>query len=384
MKVLHVIPSVSPRYGGPARAMQTIAQAFTGTGCDVTVLSTDNDGLRGRFSREARPHWPNVDLRLLPQTTTFYTTSWRACAWLLRNLSRYDCVHVHALFSFLPVVAAMVAKVNGVPCIVRPLGTLARYGLTVRRPLLKRISLALVERPLLRWASAVHCTSDAEAADVLAVCPSARVVVIPLAVTDEYFAVRRTAATGASTVLYMSRLDPKKNLEVLIDAVARLREACPDFRLLIAGTGSDDYVATLRARAQRLAVEPHLQWLGHVEGEHKMAALAQASLFLLPSHSENFGIAVAEALAAGLPCLVSPGVALSADIQRAGAGEVVTPDAASFAAAIQGWLSDAPRREAAAQAAVRLARAQFSSDRLASDLLTMYRRVIQGEASDLR
>jgi len=331
VRVLHVIPSVSARHGGPTRAMRTIAQALVHAGSEVTVLSTDNDGDGRRFSREATPRWPSVDLRVLPQTTQFYTTSWRACAWMLRDVSRYDCVHVHALFSFLPVAAALVARFKGVPYIVRPLGTLARYGLRVRRPLLKSLSLALVERPLLRRASAVHCTSEAEAADVLAVCPTARVAVIPLAVEDEYFAVRRVDHAEARTVLYMSRLDPKKNLEVLIDAMARLRETQPTLRLLIAGAGSDDYVVTLRARAQRLAVEPHLQWLGHVEGEHKMAALAQASLFLLPSHSENFGIAVAEALASGLPCLVSPGVALSADIQRAGAGERCTKTRSSRA-----------------------------------------------------
>jgi glycosyltransferase involved in cell wall biosynthesis len=220
----------------------------------------------------------------------------------------------------------------GVPYIVRPLGSLSSYGLRMRRRRLKALSLDLVESRILRNAAAVHFTSKSECEEAQSLGLSFRGIVIPLGVEQEPTGspVRLRAAypvlTGRRVVLFLSRLDPKKNIEALIDAMVLSNTLKQSTVLVIAGNGAPAYVDSLKARAAAAGVADHIVWLGHVEGAQKSAALAIADVFVLPSFSENFGIAAVEAMLAGLPCVLGQGVAIATEIARAGAGLAVTPD----------------------------------------------------------
>ena len=377
MKVLHVIPSLSRVHGGPSNAIWTMAKALTGRGYEVTVLTTDNDGSGRRSAAEPAVDRDGVRIVMLPQTSEFYTTSLRSIGWLIRHVRHFDVVHTHALFSFIPVIAAWVARWRGVPLIVRPLGTLNAYGLSVRRPLLKRVSLALIERPILRNAFAVHCTSEAEVRDVLAVCPQAKTVVIPLSVPafDRAPDAAIRALLGdrsGPVVLFLSRMDPKKNIEVLLDAFALLLAERNSLTLLIAGDGDAAYVQSLRARAKALRIDKQVLWAGRVDGVTKAAALSAATVFALPSHSENFGIAAAEALAAGVPCVLSPGVAIAAQVADCGAGIVAEATATATADAIAVYLDSPDRREAASRAARQMAVREYSEEVMGARLAALY------------
>ena len=315
------------------------------------------------------------------QTNEFYTLSVPGLLWLAKNIRYFDVVHVHALFSFMPVAAAWLARLRGVPYVIRPLGTLGAYGLSTRRRWFKKLSLMLCERPLLRAAAAVHCTSDAERIEVLAVCPSAKTVVIPLSVPPfepaSEAAVRSLlgARYGGPVVLFLSRLDRKKNVEVLLEAFALLAPHQVDATLLIAGDGERDYVASLKARADALGIAARVIWAGQVDGVAKAAAFTAATVFALPSHSENFGISAAEALAAGVPCVLSPGVAIAAKVAEWGAGQIadMTPRATADALAV--YLDSADARSAASVAAKRLAVSEYSADTMGERLMTLYRQI---------
>ena len=383
MKVLQVIPSLSRAHGGPSNAIWSIARSVAARGDAVSVVSTDNDGPGRRLSLESRESLSGgasgVDVVLHGQTSEFYTTSLPGLLWLVKNISHFDVVHVHALFSFMPVAAAWLARLRGVSYVIRPLGTLGAYGLSVRRRWFKKLSLMLCERPLLRAAAAVHCTSDAERNDVLAVCPTARTVVISLSVPpfepapDAAVSALLGARYGGQVVLFLSRLDRKKNAEVLLDAFALLAPQRTDATLLMAGDGEHDYVSSLKARADALGLTERVIWAGRVDGVAKAAAFTAATVFALPSHSENFGIAAAEALAAGVPCVLSPGVAIAAKVAEWGAGQVaaMTPHATADALAV--YLDSAEARSAASAAATRLALAEYSTGAMGERLMTLYR-----------
>ena len=393
LAVLHAIPSLSLVHGGPSRAIRMMEAALRERGVDVLTVATDDDGPGRRVVRRCGVAVDEEGARRVyfAKRFEFYTTAPSFAVWAWRTVRRFDVVHVHALFSFMSVVAATVAWLRGVPFVLRPLGTLSAYGLAERRPWLKRVSLGLIERPLLRRASAVHCTSEAEAADVRALAAGANAVVIPLAVPeaadegggsvdadDVAAAVDGVVAASAfgdapdgARVLFLSRLDPKKNVECLLAAWPSVRSAHPTARLVIAGTGEASYVASLRAAAT-VGGDAGVVWAGQVEGERKRALLAQASVFVLPSFNENFGIAAVEALAAGVPCVLSEGVAVARDVATAGAGLMVRAEPDAVADAIGRVLGDAPLRAAMAAAARRVARERFSPRAMGMRLQALY------------
>ena len=300
---------------------------------------------------------------------------------LMQAVERHDVVHIHALFSFASTVAAWVAHRRRVPYVVRPLGTLSSYGLRARRRRLKRLSMALIESRMLRHAAAVHFTSRAELDEAEALGLPMRSVVIPLGVEVGAYGRpprrwQHRALAGRRVILFLSRLDPKKNVEALIDAVASspmLRSSCA---LLIAGTGEPGYVASLRARAAAAGLSDRTVWLGHVEGAQKRAALAAADVFVLPSFSENFGIAAVEALLAGVPCVLGEGVAVAREVEKRGAGLAVPPEPAAVAQALERILgADASVRRDMALRAKRVAESKYSTRAMAQRLVSLYKEI---------
>ena len=384
MKVLHVIPSLALVRGGPSRALASIEIALATQGVVVDTATTDDDGPDGRNGMAGCSINSGVGGHryYFRKVTEFYTVSPALVLWAFRSIRRYDVVHIHALFSFTSIAASYVARLRGIPYIVRPLGTLAAYGIGQRRPWLKQLSLAFLEGPCLKHAAAVHFTSESERMEAESLGIAMRSVVIPLAVetppvvsADDFYA-HASELRGCEFALYLSRLDPKKNIEGLLRAFALVLLEVPNVRLAIAGSGEAEYVETLKRLAMDMHVQQSVVWLGRIEGTVKTGALRSAKLFVLPSFSENFGIAAAEALAVGLPCVLAAGVALSADIADAGAGQVVTTDPVSIAAALILLLTDEGYRTACGANAARLAVERFSPDIMGGRLAELYRQII--------
>jgi glycosyltransferase involved in cell wall biosynthesis len=382
MKVLHVIPSLSLTEGGPTRAIATMEQALAAQGVTVETATTDDAG-SGRHNGKplAQPlqeggavHW------YFAKRTDFYKWSPAFAQWIRREVRHYDLVHIHAVFSFTSTMAARAARSAGVPYVVRPLGTLNDYGLTRHRPWLKAASLRFIDGPLLRDAAAIHFTSDEEATEARKLGLPLKEAVIPLGIAVPVTAGVKTFTATISIaprLLFLSRLDAKKNLEGLLDAIALLQAEMPQLRLVVAGAGTPEYVQTLRARAQSLGFDRLIDWAGHVEGEAKSAAFAGADLFVLPSYSENFGIAAAEALAAGLPCVLGEGVAIANDVVKAGAGIAVGTDAASIAQGLRRIIADHEALPTLSANAIRLARERYSIEAMGVNLKRLYEGILQ-------
>ena len=380
MKVLHVIPSLSAVHGGPSRALALMERELAALGVTVDTVTTDDDGPGRHNGRPCGvPLAENgVTRRYFPKQTDFYKAAPAMALWLGRHARDYDLLHLHALFSFSTVVAARAARRAGVPYIVRPLGTLSHYGVTQRRPWLKRASLALFEGPALRQAAAVHFTSEDEQREAAQWIGATRGVVIPLGieaapVADAALVRAQFPALGdAPYLLYLSRLDPKKNVEGLLQAFSQVRPRWPQVKLLVAGDGAPDYVHALQTLAVQLGLTDGVIWAGHVDGALKASLLAGALAFVLPSFSENFGIAAAEALMAGKPCILGQGVAIARDVALAGAGLAVPPDPASIAAALEHVMADSQARAIMAGQALALARDHYSAHAMGASLLHLY------------
>lgn len=388
LRILHVIPSVAISDGGPSFAMAAIERASSDAGIVTTTLTTDhgasveaggNRGMTGSDHGARRVY--------VPKWLSFYKVAPGMVPYLLKHVRTYDVVHIHALFSFAPVVAALIARMRGVPYVVRPLGTLSRYGVGKRRQWLKRISIGLIERPILRHAAVIHFTSQSECDEARSLgFDCSRGIVIPLGIEDPTIAAGdqvdvRPERGARRIVLFLSRLDPKKNVEALVDAYANSEVLRRTSTLLIAGDGNADYVAVLKHRAAIGGLADHITWLGHVAGAEKAATFASADVFVLPSYSENFGIAAAEAMLAGLPCILSNGVAIASDAEAAGAAVSAAPDAAAFANAMTELLDDPVRCRLMGQRARAFAVASYSTATMAERLMALYRSILKSKGT---
>ena len=374
MRVLHVIAGVAPRYGGPSVAVHAMARGVAALGAEVTIATTDADGPeRLDVPLDAPVHRDGVEYRYFPRTLPGeWKFSWPLTRWLDARVTGYDVVHVHALFSYSTIPGCRAAARRGVPYVLRPLGTLDPWSLA-RHGARKRPYFALVERRHLRDAAAIHVTSAIEAEGVAALGFGERVRVIPLGV-DAPPVVRALApAGGRLRLLFLSRLHPKKGLPLVLEALASLtRTGGGDAELVVAGSGEPAYHAEMEALARELGVADRVRFVGHVEGEAKARLLGEADLFVLPSYQENFGIAVAEALAVGLPVLVSDRVAIAEEVAGAGAGVVVPTDAGAVAAALASLAADRERLARMGERGAELARERYSWERTARSLLELY------------
>ncbi len=380
MNILHVIPSLTIEDGGPTQAVLAMEKALALQGIAIDIATT-TAGARERESVMPR--------RLeFARQFNFYKVAAGFAWWMSRKVRCYDVVHIHALFSFMSTVAALLSCMAGVPYIVRPLGTVNHYGVQHRRSWLKRLSIRCIEAPILRRAAAVHFTSDAERVEAAALSIDMRSVVLPLGI-EPFRPVGPAALTAAfpqlvdrQFVLFMSRLDKKKNIEALLQAFAAIRCDVGDPCLVIAGSGDRSYAASLQALAEKLGLRESVLWVGFVSGAPKAALLEGANAFVLPSFSENFGIAAAEALMAGLPCILGRGVALTADVEAAGAGIGVSPDAGSIECALKTVLADAGLRMRMRLAARKLAEERYSLEAMGKSLAALYQHLQIDRRSD--
>jgi glycosyltransferase involved in cell wall biosynthesis len=393
MKVLHVIPSLSLKHGGPSVAMAAIAEALLGKAIEVTIATTDDDGAGEHLEvpLEKAIRLPSgACCFYFRKDTEFYKISFSLRNWLRAHVSEFDVVHIHALFSFSSIAAARAASGRGIPFVVRPLGVLNQWGMENRRPFLKRLSLLFLEMPILRRAACIHFTTAQERAEAIAADPrieSLPFAVVPLpvplidsATASSALVERFPEIRGRSTVLFLSRITPKKGLELLLDAFRLIRATHPEALLMIAGDGEGTYVRSLRERAVELKIENDIVWTGFLEGPDKAAAFRAATVFVLPSYSENFGIAAAEALAHGVPSIIGQGVALSDDVREVDAGMVIRSEAPAIATALSQLLGNPGLRARLAANGQELAKRKYSPDSVGDALTNLYGSVARSPA----
>lgn len=388
IRVLHVIPSVAPRYGGPSTAVVAMCDSLNRTGgVSAEVAATDADG----SEKYDRAVWKsNTPLHLFPVDGSERTKRSSALRdWLNVNTANYDLVHTHSVWND-PVYAARRAAVrHRKPLVYRPCGMLSSYTWSRNRPAKVAYWLAR-ERGNVRAAAVVHCTSEGEAAEVRAHrAVRGRVEVIPNGVDlaawttpanrDELRRRCGPAADGKPIVLYLSRLHPKKGLtEFLLPALVSTSAF-----LAVVG-GPDDhapgYEAKVRDTITLLGLSDRVALLGPVPAAERWAMFDGADVFALPSRSENFGIVVAEAMARGCPVLVTDGVQANEHVKRAGAGVVTATTADAVSDGLNRLLADAATRADIGNRGRAYAREQFDWDRIAGRLADIYRSLTRGAA----
>ncbi len=351
MKVLHIIPSVAAVRGGPSQAVIEMVRGLRSQDVDAEIVTTNDNGkdllnvpLYGLTDRLGE--YANVPIRFFPRfspninAVREFAFSGALTTWLWQHVTEYDLVHVHAIFSYASTIAMAIARIKNVPYITRPLGQLCEWSLQQSK-LRKQIYLNVIERSNLLHSKSLHFTAEQEKTEFNQlglnipnfILPHG--VYVPTPILDAKTQVRKILhiPDQRPIILFMSRIHPKKGLEYLISALGKLKES--NFVLVIAGSGAPDYINQIKDLLETYDICDRTHMIGFVKSETKNLYLQGADIFALTSHSENFGIAAIEALAAGTPVLITDGVAIAPMVKEQAIGYVTKLDVEAIASIIQ-------------------------------------------------
>ncbi len=393
LRVLQIVPSLSLVYGGPSQMVRGLSEALAKQQAiaQVTILTTDANGDIDEAPLDvplaqpiAQDGYEVIYFRCSPFRRYKFSTS--LLRWLWTNAHRYDIAHIHALFSPVSTAAATLCRWQNLPYIMRPLGTLDPADLQKKKRV-KQLYAHLLERPNLAGAATLHFTSEQEAKVSERFSTSTPDMVLPLGVTLPALPNRAKAKATIKALfgiledcpilLFMSRIDPKKGFDLLLPALEELYQNNQSFHLLLCGSNPQDrdYEIGIKQQIQSASWSSCVTFNGFVSGDLKSTLLSAADLFVLPSYYENFGIAVAEAMAAGLPVVVSNRVDIWPKIAEYNAGWIVPTKVKPLTQALAEALSNEKDREERGQQAQRCAEENYGWDAIAQTLSLKYQNI---------
>jgi glycosyltransferase involved in cell wall biosynthesis len=373
MKVLHVMPSIHPRLGGPSSVIIPMMSSLFELGIEVHLATTVSRGLP-----TPKTPFPVTLCQPLPFSRKEFIPSFELFSWLKKNIKDFDLVHCHFLFTFSTTAAAWLCRKNKVPYIIRPLGHYAPWSLD-QHSIKKQLYLSAIEKKTLAGASAFHATSVGEAEALRQLLPSPRVVTIPLGVSHSDFPneQEQDSYSGSFVILVLGRIHPKKRIELLLKSLKHYKSINNvRIKVLLAGDGNTEYLDSLKALAGEISDPLSVDFLGYVEGATKARLLRRADLAICLSHHENFAVAVAESIAVGCPVVVTEGVQIAPLIERYQCGKVVEDNEAAVVEAVRYYTCNPDLRKEHGRNGAKLALDEFSWPKIGAQLEAAYRSVV--------
>jgi glycosyltransferase involved in cell wall biosynthesis len=386
MRILHVMRSFDPAGGGPIEAVRRLARGYREAGHEVELATLDDPD--AAYLKDAP-----LPVHAKGPAKGKYGYSPKLLPWLRENLSRFDGVVVNGLWQYHGLAAWRACK-GRIPYAVFTHGMLDPWFKRTypMKHLKKWPYWALVEYGLLRDATRVLFTSEAEqrlAAESFWLHRWQGEVVPygtpgPAGDAEALKAAFYAACPelkGRRLLVYLGRIHPKKGCDLLVEAFGRIAGDDPELNLLVAGPDQVGWVKDLRALAAKLSVAERVYWPGMLTGDAKWGAMYASEAFILPSHQENFGISVAEALACGRPVLISDKINIYEEIEKDGAALIEEDTLDGTARLMRRWLAlSADERTRMGLAARRCFETRYDSRRLAGAIITVLAKQPEGDA----
>jgi len=384
MRVLHVIASLSPTWGGPVASVKGLTEAMVRKHMEVTVFAPVDRNSSGDVVQ-----LEGVRVRLFKQN--LLSGIWRAYSSELakalhREVEKFDLIHIHEIWHYPHFAAYRAAKRVRKPYIVTVRGALGPWCLNYKA-LKKRIYAALIQRRILNGAAAIQAITQEEVKHIRAFGVDSPIFTIPNGIDSEEFSELPPREEleklypelqGKKVVLFLGRIHPIKGLDLLARAFGQVARERKDVHLLIVGPDERGY----RDKIERLFVSEgvieKVTFTGMLTGKEKLAALSRADIFVLPSYSEGFSMAILEALACGLPVIITRQCHFP-EVAEARAGIVIDPDSAQLAEAIVELMDDPKLREEMGNNGRRLVMERFTWDKVADRMIELYQRVLKGK-----
>ncbi|RJP72633.1 MAG: glycosyltransferase [Comamonadaceae bacterium] len=380
MRILHVISSANPLGGGPIEGVRNLGQRMSELGHDTELVTLDDPAESWMQRQDQTVH-------ALGPSRGEYGLNKRIVPWLTEHAHRYDFVIVNGIWQYHSYAAWQALTRLKRPYAVFTHGMLdpwfkRAYPL---KHLKKWLYWPWAEYRVLRDAAAVLFTCEEErllARDSFWLYRAREQVVAygtrppptdDVALTDRFLEAY-PHLKGKRFLLFLSRIHEKKGCDLLIDAFAHVAAEEPDLHLVMAGPDQTGWMGLLQAQAALRGISHRIHWTGMLQGDVKWGAFHAAEAFVLPSHQENFGIAVAEAMGCGLPVLISNKVNIWREVESADAGLVADDTAEGTHTLLKRWLAlDLPARQRMADNARQLFEQRYTVNAMAESLLQVIR-----------
>lgn len=381
MRCAHYLSRVRLSEGGVVNMALNLCAGLAAAGNDVTLITADASDVPAEWLRRTELV-PRVVVVDAGKGLLRWPHGSREAA--RRALEGTPVFHLHTPWEPENLRLATLARQMGIPYVVTAHGMLDDWAMAQRR--LKKLAfLTLFGRRFLENAAFVHCTGEAEAAESRKHFPRGRAAVVPLLIDITAFndlpgpePARRAfpaVARPGPKILFLSRLVPGKGVELLVEAVALLRDQNLHLSLLIAGTGDPAYRAMLEGLVAARKLHDRVTFLGMVGGVEKVSLYQAAELFALASEHENFGLVIPEAMAARTPVVTTRGVGIWPELERAGAA-IVDPTPPAIASAVESLLADPERRRELGERGRRWVMDALSRERLTREYESLYDRAL--------
>jgi glycosyltransferase involved in cell wall biosynthesis len=386
MKILIVIPALGSIYGGTTQSAIALAQSLGNQGLEVDIVTTTANGsvslnvpthtwiMDKSYRIKYFPYWGFIDYKISLSLT------W----WLFQHVIDYDLVHTNAVFSYPVLPAHWACQIYRVPYIMTPHGMLEPWALAYKATK-KRFYFALLEKPALQSASAIQMLASSEAKQLEGLNLKTPLVVVPNGIHKQDFEVLPNPelfyqefpnTRNQILILFLGRIDPKKGLDLLATAFAKVLQQFPQTHLVIAGPDNIGFSKTAENYFAKTGCLNAVTFTGMLTGTIKLALLAAANIYVAPSYSEGFSMSVLEGMASALPCVITTGCNFP-EAATANAAFVVDIDADKIANSLIDCLSNPEQAKAMGDRARQFVFEKYTWDKVASQMQSIYANILQ-------
>lgn len=389
MKVLHVVHSLIPEAGGNAKVVAELTENLAKRGITTSIFTTimEKDEQENLFQPKG--------VGLFVSQQSFLARGWPYYSPelkknIMKEMSKFDIIHIHDIWHYPCYAAYRIAKRADKPYIITTQGTLEPWALKYKG-LRKRIYMSLVQKRILQEAASIHALTDEETKHIRAIGIENTIIKIPNGIDPQEFQnlpPRKDldrlfpGLQGKRVILFLGRIHPIKGLDLLAKTFGKIARERDDVRLLIAGPNKEGYQAHIEKMLQTEGVLDKVIFTGMINGYEKMAVLNGADIFILPSYSEGFSIAVLEAMICGLPVIITSQCCFP-EVEISKAGFIIEPDTYQLANSLSKLLNDPELCKVMGENGRELVLEKFTIDKIANQMINLYENIMnysKGEA----
>ena len=385
MRILIVTPYISSTYGGISKVLTDIVKAIADSDVFVDIITTNADDLdklkvplntwisKENYRIQYFSCWNRNDLII----------SYSMIKWLFFHVVYYDMIHNHTIFSPLISISNWICQLRKIPYLITPHGMLEPWALSYKA-WKKRLYFTLIEKSSLEKAGAIQALASSEANNIKFMGIKAPIVIIPNGVhrqefeylpEPDLFYQHFPPTKDKTLILFLGRINPKKGLDLLATAFAKVYNQFPQTHLIVAGPDSIGFLPTAKSYFTQAGCLEAVTFTGMLTGELKLATLAAANIYIAASYSEGFSMSVLEGMATGLPCVITTGCNFP-EAGIANAAKIVNTNYKDISDALIELLQDADGSKKMGDRARQFILDNYTWDKIALKMVSVYQDII--------